>query len=121
MCYTNPISTSEAASQHQPHSTISSLSERTCPSSIPISSLYKSSDQVNHYDFGEDSYYNDDTFETRCYLNASNENCYFDVDIFEYSVYFNDGYAEDCYLTDDYKEVCYLNDGQGVIKNPEAI
>ena len=92
--------TSAAASQYQSHSTISSLSEQTCPSSIPISSLYESSDQVNHYDFGEDSDFNDDTFEHRCYFNASNENCYLDVDIFEDGVYFIDGYAEDCYLTD---------------------
>ena len=70
-----------------------------CPSSILISSLYESSDQVNHHDFGEDSYYNDDTFETRCYFNAGNENCHFDVDIFENGVYFNDSNAEDCYLT----------------------
>ena len=82
------------------HSTISSLSERTCPSSIPISSLYESSDQDNHYDFGEDSDFNDDTFEHRCYFNASNENCYFDVDIFEDGVYFIVGYAENCYLID---------------------
>ena len=87
-CYTNAISTSAAASQHQLHSTISSLSERTCPSSIPISSLYESSDQVNHYDFGEDSYFNDDTFENRCY--------------------FNDGSAEDCYFYNDNKEVATL-------------
>ena len=79
---------------------ISSQSERACPSSIPISSLYESSDQVNHNDFGEDSYFNDDTFKHRCYFNASNENCYLDVDIFEDGVYFIDGYAEDCYLTD---------------------
>ena len=69
----------------------------------------------------KDGYFNDDTFEIRCYFNAGNENCHFDIDIFEHGVYSNDGYAEDCYLTDDYKEGCYLNDGQGVIKTPEAI
>ena len=60
----------------------------------PVKSSY------HNYDCGEDSYFNDDTFEIRCYFNAGNENCHFYIDIFEDGVYFNDSYAEDCYLTD---------------------
>ena len=57
---------------------ISSQSERTCPSSISISNLYESSDQVNH--FKSDSYYKEG-------IAGGN--------------YFNDGNEEDCNLIDD--------------------
>ena len=78
--------TSAAASQDQSHSTTDSSSKRTCQ----FSRLFYPSIQ----------YFNDDTFEKRCYFNDGNaEGCYFTVDNFDYC-YFNDNnFEKSCYFT----------------------